>query len=560
MKNKTIRERLAITLEQGKNRLIVVTSFYALLLIVFSIRLVDLALIKPGFEPAIQAAPANSLRLFSRANIVDRNGNILATNLRTSSIYADATEIQDPEQSGVEIQKIFPELDLQKTVKKLKSDRRFIWIKRNITPKQKNQVLKLGIPGVYFQEEEKRIYPYGNLFSHLIGFTDVDSHGVAGVEKYFDQQLLNQDTELKLTLDARIQHIVRQELIKTIEKFSAKGGISIILDADSAEVLSIVSLPDFNPNQKITALGPEYFAQATAGIYEMGSVMKIINTAMTLDSGKLSMSDGFDTKKPFIHSGFRINDFKPQHRWLSIPEIFQYSSNIGSAQMAIEVGTPHQKKFFKKLGFLHKPKLPIVEIASPLYPSSWREIHTVTMSYGHGIAITPIQLIHSITPMVNGGMLHPLKLVKNREDYPTQLEKEKRIVSKKTSEKMRKLLRLVVTDGTGSKSDVPGYFVGGKTGSAEKAQGGGYNRKANYSSFIATFPVYDPKFVILVMIDEPQGIKETFGYATGGWVSAPAAREMIKQIGPLYKVEAIDPEDEKVQTKLKIETTESIVD
>ena len=539
-------------IEQGKNRLIVITSLYVLLFIMFAIRLIDLSVIQSGNEPSLKAAPSENILLFSRANIIDRHGKLLATNIKLASAYADATEIINPTETAQELKNIFPELKIETLQKKFSSRKKFTWVKRNITPQQQNEILKKGIPGIYFQTEEARFYPYGHLAGHVLGLTNLDNQGISGVEKYYDHQLTNQWRDLQLTLDIDIQYIVRKTLIETIEKFSAKGGISIVMDVNNAEIISMVSLPDFDPNAKIQQLGTEYFSQATAGIYEMGSVMKIINTAMTLDSGKLDIFDGFDTKKPFIHSGFRIRDFKPKDRFLTIPEIFQYSSNIGSAQMALTVGREHQKAFFKDIGFLDKPKLPILEIGRPLYPKHWADIHTVTMSYGHGIAITPIQLVHAISATINGGILHPLSLVKNTQYYPFNNGKAKSIISKTTSDMMHRLLRLVVTDGTGSKSESKGYFIGGKTGSAEKAQGGGYNRKANYSSFIAAFPVYDPQFVILVMIDEPQGIKETYGYATGGWVSAPAAKMIIEKIAQIYKIPPVDPSDHAIQTKLKL--------
>ena len=522
-------------IELAKTRLIVIASLCIFILSVIGLRAIELTFTQSHSEPALKAAPYQSNYLYDRANIVDRNGHILATNLKTSSLYADPKKILNPIETMEKLKTIFIDLDEKKLLSRLTSQRRFVWIKRNITPQQHVDTLKLGLPGVYFQKEEQRVYPYGHLTSHLIGFTDIDNQGISGVEKSFDDQLRHKKDSLTLSLDIRAQYHVHKVLQEAITEFSAIGGTAIVLDANTSEVISLVSQPDFDPNFLTASTHRSRFNQATAGVYEMGSIMKIVNTALTLESGALDLNDGYDTSIPISSGGFTINDLKPKNKWLSIADIFIHSSNRGSAYMALQVGTDKQKSFFKKLGLLDKPQIKLPEVGSPLYPKKWREIHTITMSYGHGIAFTPIQMANIVAAITNGGIKNPIRLTKqppkNIDNGITQ-----RVISPETSDTIRKLMHLVVHQGTGSKAKVYGYNVGGKTGSAEKPKEGGYSKKANLSSFVATFPVEKPKFVVLVMLDEPKGTKETFGYSTGGWVAAPAVSKIIAKLGPLFHI------------------------
>ncbi len=435
------------------------------------------------------------------------------------------------------------------TAAKLSSDRRFVWLKRSLTPREQQQVNSLGIPGVHFLDEWKRIYPQGSLTAHAVGFTDVDDRGIAGVERSFDDVLRGGREPLRLSIDLRVQHVVREELARQIATFGAIGGTGVVLDVDTGETIAMVSLPDFDPNVAGQMDPDSRFNRATLGVYEMGSTFKIFNTAMALDAGTVTMRGGYDATNPIRIARFTISDYHGKGRWLSVPEIFKYSSNIGSVKMAIDVGTEGQRDFLTRLGMLRETTIELPERGRPMIPSPWRPINTMTISFGHGLSISPMHLASGVAAIVNGGIRRPVTLLETAVPSPGE-----RVISERTSRDMRRLMRLVVEDGTGSKADSLGYIVGGKTGTAEKVgSGGGYKRKALMSSFVAAFPMHDPRYVVLVMVDEPKGTKETHGYATGGWVAAPAISRIVARAAPLLGVAPVDPESPEIRRDLMIE-------
>ena len=487
--------------------------------------------------------------LIERGNILDRNGHILATSLITSSIYANPKKILNPQEAAHKLSSLFTNLSYDSLYKKLSSSKSFVWIKRTITPHEQQEVNKLGIPGVYFQREEKRVYPHHKLTAHVVGLTSIDNTGISGIEKSFDETLRENNSSVNLSLDIRVQHILHDALSKGMETFQAKAASGIVLDTETSEVIAMVSLPDFDPNYPKKIDPNTTFNTSTLGIYEMGSIFKIFTLAMALDSGKITLKDGYDTSKTFKVGRHRIKDFHSKNRWLSIPEIFMYSSNIGSVKMVMDMGIERQKDFLEKLGFFQPLSFELPETGTPLTPRSWGEVTAATASYGYGLAISPLQMINGVASIINGGLLRtPTLILGKNKGAP-----EKRIIASSTSDTMRRLLHLSVKEGTGRKGDAKGYLVGGKTGTANKNDGGKYTQK-NYhrSLFAGAFPMLKPRYVVLVMLDEPQGTKETFGFSTGGWTSAPIAGEVIKHAAPLLNVLPVDENSPTIRSAMHL--------
>lgn len=472
---------------------------------------------------------------FARADIVDRNGELLAVNLQSSSLYANPREVTDPIGLAKQLVDVLPGLSQAELEQKLSSKRAFVWIKRKLTPKQKWQVNALGDPALNFRDEEDRLYPHGRLASHALGYVDVDGNGIAGVEHYFNDRLSEVERAgepLALALDVRVQYALADELEAAMRAHQAIGAAGLVMDVNTGEVIAMVSMPDFDPNN-IRGVGEsERFNRVTKGVYELGSTFKTFTFANALDDGIATFEDGYDATKPLRISRFTINDDHPKNRYLTLPEIFAFSSNIGTAQMALDIGGDRQQQFLQSLGLLSPADLELTEVGAPMYPATWRKVSTMTISYGHGIAVSPVQLATGISSMVNGGRLNTPTLLKSR----SRTSKGKPVVSPATSRQMRQLLRLAVTKGTGGRSDARGYRVGGKTGTAEKAVGGGYDRKALISSFMGVYPMDDPQYAVFALLDEPKGTKETFGFASGGWVAAPVVKNVILRTAPLLGV------------------------
>ena len=471
-----------------------------------------------------------------RADIIDRNGALLATSLKTASLYVDQTLVNDPVQLASKLQEVLPQMPFEKLVEKLEGKKRFVWVYRNLSPNQQYEVNAIGDPALAFRNEYKRMYPQGNMFSHIIGYTNIDGRGIAGMELAYDETLVTGDKELSLTIDYRLQHILRKELGAAIDEFSAKGGSGIIMDIKTGEVLSMVSLPDFDPYYPANARPEALFNNSTLGVFEMGSTFKLFSVALALETAGIRLKDSFDTTDPIKRGRFRIRDFHPEKRPLSIPEIFMYSSNIGSARLAMEIGNERMQNFFADLGFFSPVEFELPEIGRPLIPNPWREINTLTSSYGHGIAVTPLHLIRAGAAIINSGALPwPYLVTKENEEKTRKLleRAEIQVISPATSKKMRQMMELTILEGTAKKAYVKGYRIGGKTGTAEKVTAKGYSRKKLLSSFIAAFPMDDPAYIILVIVDEPKGTKKSFGYATGGWVAAPVVAKVVKQMAPL---------------------------
>lgn len=533
-------------MDQGRTRLIAVGFLFVLCFSAIAGRIFDIAVIQPSRSVMIavsnvdddateqvEMAPHTQRK---RADVVDRNGELLATSLKTASMFANPKEIRNPEVVARQLEKVLG-IDDAQLLKHLRSNKSFVWIKRNLSPKEQAATNALGIPGLYFLPEERRVYPYGNLASHAVGYVGVDNKGLAGVEKQFDSLLRgggNEGKPLALSLDIRLQAILREEMRSSMENFRAIGATGVILDLRTGELLAMSSLPDFDPHKPSRASDAQKFNRATLGTYEMGSTFKTFTMAMGLDYGVVNMRGGYDATNPFKIATFTISDTHPKKRWLSVPEIFAYSSNIGTAKMALDVGGKRQREFLDKLGMMKPVEIELPEKSAPQVPAQWRDVNIVTISYGHGISVTPLHLARGIAAMVSGGTLPKLTLL---HDDKHNTRNQERIISEETSRNIRRLMRLVVDRGTGAKADVPGYRVGGKTGTAEKINASGvYTEDAKIASFIAVYPTDDPKYLVLVMIDEPKGDKSTYGFATGGWIAAPVVGNVIARMGMLYGI------------------------
>jgi cell division protein FtsI (penicillin-binding protein 3) len=551
--------------EISHHRLQVVIILFLFGFSVLSFRLFDIVFLRK--DSISQRVVTNeTMPVFQRADIVDRNDVLLAVNLATASLYANPTVLIDPKEAADKLSKVLPGLNYKQLLNDLKSKKNFVWIKRNLTPKEQYAVNNLGIPGLYFEKGEKRIYPHDTLLCHVLGYVGLDGKGLAGAEKYFDEQLQQhmeegnlQPDPLKLTIDVRAQNIVHEELTSAIKEFSAVGAVGIIMDATNGEVMSMVSLPDFDPHNPGTANADQLFNRATLGLYEMGSVFKAYTMAMALDTGIVTMNDSYDVNAPIKIARFTIHDYHPQGGSLTVPEIFMHSSNIGSAKISLDVGKKRQKQFLKTIGLLSPLEIEIPEKASPIFPSEskWTDISTMTISYGHGIAVTPMHIVKTIGALVNGGTINPVTIIKKdveeEEDESEEIVEPIRVIKKDTSVQIRKLFRLVVEKGTGKRADVPGYLPGGKTSTADKSAKGGYNRNTRLSSFVGAFPIHSPRYVVLVMLDEPKGTAATGGYATAGMTAAPVVGNIISRIGPLFGMQPIKEVPDEVLKELHID-------
>ena len=535
-------------LATAHRRVIAVAALFALCFSVIGGRLVDLAASKP--EASTRTADTWPAVVRARADITDRNGVVLATDLSVASLYAEPRLVQDPVRSAAALAAVLPDLPVAELRSKLESARTFVWLKRHLTPKEQADVNRLGLPGIGFQQEQRRMYPHGALTAHVVGFSDIDNKGLAGVEQFFDNAMRafpqsGLAAPLKLSLDTRVQHAVREELLRAMVDFNAKGAAGLVMDANTGELIALVSVPDFDPNRVGEASADSRFNRATLGVFEPGSTMKVMTVAMALDYGTARLDERFDATKPLRISRFTIHDDHAKNRWLTVPEVFVYSSNIGAARMAMEVGGERQRAFLAKLGMLGRPPIELPEAGAPLVPEVWRDINTITIAFGHGIAMSPLQYAAGFAAVVNGGFkVAPTLLAGGRPGA------KERVLSQDTSDVMRRLLRLNVEAGTGRQADSLGYLVGGKTGTAEKAVAGGYKKNALVSSFAAAFPMSDPQYVVLVLLDEPTGTASTQGFATGGWTAAPIVSRIVGRAGPMLGVAPVDDKSTDVRRAL----------
>jgi cell division protein FtsI (penicillin-binding protein 3) len=531
-------------LETSHHRLMLGFGLFTVAFLVIAARLAIVTLLPDDSDGVrIAAAPAAN-----RADILDRNGVVLATSLTTASLYANPQQIREPDLVAAALHEILPDLPVDAIAAKLTGEKSFVWLKRALTPKQQMAVNRLGFPGLNFQYETKRVYPQGNLTAHVVGFSDVDARGLAGVERSFDDVLASGQRPLNLSVDVRIQHILHEEISRAIADFTAIGGAGMVMDIATGELLAMVSLPDFDPVHAGTASDDARFNRATLGTFEMGSTFKLFNTAIGLDTGTVTLAGGFDATSPIRIGGFTINDYKGKHRWLNVPEIIAYSSNIGSAKLADAFGAEIQKAYLQRLGLLAKSPIELAEVGVPQYPKNWKRINTMTIAYGHGISVAPVQIIAALGAVANGGVLRYPTLLKRA---PNEVATGVRVISDQTSAQIRQLMRLVVQVGSGKKANAPGYLVGGKTGTAEKiTNAGGYNKNSRMAVFAGAFPMNAPRYAIVVMIDEPKPNEHSYGYATAGWVAAPVVGALVQRMAPLLGIPPISDDSPEAQNPL----------
>jgi cell division protein FtsI (penicillin-binding protein 3) len=481
----------------------------------------------------------------ARPDILDRRGAILATDVKSPSLFAEPRKIIDIDEAVELLTANLPDLDAKELRERLSSKRGFVWLKREITSMQQREIHQLGVPGIGFLTENKRVYPNGSLVSHELGLVNVDNQGIAGIEKWLDGQGLaalhmaglatdRLQRPIELALDLRVQFALRDELLKAREKFKAKASAGIVINVNTGEIVAMVSEPDYDPNNPREANDSTHINRITTGVYEMGSTFKALTVAMALDAGKATLTSSFDARKPLQYGRFAIHDFEPMHRFLSVPEIFTYSSNIGAARMALAVGVEGHQTFLKKMGQLDRLRTELPESAEPIVPKRWGELNTITIAFGHGLSVAPLQAVMGVAATVNGGLLISPTFFKRSEVEAKATAK--RVLKSQTSRDMRYLMRLNAEKGTASKANVDGYYIGGKTGTAEKVVNGHYSKHKLLTDFMAIIPADNPQYLMLIMLDEPQPSPETHGFATAGWNAAPTAANVITRIAPFLNV------------------------
>ncbi|WP_161957304.1 peptidoglycan D,D-transpeptidase FtsI family protein [Aestuariivirga litoralis] len=529
----------------GQNRLRLIGICFAAAFLTIAGQLTHLTIFPAQEEGPVRPITEAPL---PRPDIVDRNGVLLATDVAVASIFADPSKIIDIDEAVEALTATMPDLNATELRRKLSTAKRFAWIKRQVSPEERDAVYNLGIPGVSYVNERRRVYPQGRLSSHVVGYVDLDTKGIAGVEKYLDDRgalytaSLAEPTEhrtepAQLSLDIRVQAAVIDEVGKAIEKFHAIAGGGIVMDIRTGEVLSMVSLPDFNPNQENKNFSKDQQNRMTSGVYELGSVIKAVTFAMAIDSGKVTLKSVFDTRYPLVIGSARIHDFHPQNHPLTTEEVFCESSNIGTAKMALEVGLEEHQAFLRKVGLFDKLQTELPEAARPLLPKRWSKLVTATTAFGHGFAVQPLQGAAVVAGLLNGGhLITPTFLRRNEEEA---LAMATTVIGEATSETLRYLFRRNAEEGSASKADVIGYRVGGKTGTAEKVVAGRYDKNKRLSSFIGAFPMDNPKYLVMVMLDEPKAIPGTYGFATAGWNAVPTAANIIERIAPMLGVEPV---------------------
>ncbi len=510
---------------------------------IISIRLITLGYMEPSESARLSLAdPTISAR---RPDLVDRNGRVLATDINTASLYGEPRRIVNVDEAVEQLASVLPDLDINQVYRRLSSKAGFVWLRRELTPGQQNKILSLGIPGIGFKRETRRFYPSGGTAAHLVGHVNIDNVGIAGSEKVIDDRGLKDlraagfgDAEpsapVELSIDVRVQNIVHDELQRAMEKYKAIAAGAVVLDVHTGEVIAMASVPDYDSNNPVQALEADRLNRMSAGLYEMGSTFKAFTTAMAIDSGKVSLASSFDASKPLRIAGFTINDFHGKKRVLNVPEIFIYSSNIGTAKMADVVGIEGHREFLHRVGLLDKMQLELPETATPVEPSEWKKLHSVTISYGHGVTTTPLQTAVAGAALINGGRLIQPTIFKRSREQAQEIATQ--VISPNTSEAMRYLFRLNVEKGSGRRADVDGYWVGGKTGTAEKVVGGRYSSDKRFNAFLAAFPIDDPKYMVLTIVDEPKP-EEGQVYATAGMNAAPMVSNIVRRSAPLLGIE-----------------------
>ncbi|MCP1169249.1 penicillin-binding protein 2 [Limimaricola sp. ASW11-118] len=531
---------------RAEGRLLVMGGFFALAFVTIALKMGSMAG-APAEEP--RASASGNPIIAQRADITDRQGRILATNLDTYALYAQPPEMIDPARAAAELVRIFPELDEAELLEDFTGPRKFLWIRKQISPEQRQAVHDIGDPGLLFGPREMRIYPNGPIAAHILGgasygregVSSAEVIGVAGVERRFDAYLrdpANEGAPLQLSLDLTVQSAVEEVLSGGMNLLNARGAAAVLMEAKTGEIVAMASLPDFDPNNRPrpltqgSAADSPLFNRMVQGVYELGSVFKIFAVAQGLEMGLIEPSTMIDTKGPMTWGRFRIRDFHDYGPQLTATDVIVESSNIGTSRIALMYGAEKQREFLGQLGMLEPTEVEMIEAPTgkPLLPAQWSEISTMTISYGHGLSVTPLHLAAGYATLANGGLKVTPTLLHGARRAPGE-----RVVSERTAAAARAMLRAVVSRGTASLGEVEGYEVGGKTGTADKPKenGGGYYKDKVISTFAGMFPATDPEYVFVVTFDEPVETTGSIPRRTAGWTAVPVAAEMIRRTAPL---------------------------
>ncbi|WP_183741357.1 penicillin-binding protein 2 [Rhizobium sp. BK196] len=533
----------------ARQRLTILIAGFAVMYLAIGARLVQYGTAEPVVAGSIHFGD-NAVA--SRPDILDRNGELLATDINTVSLYAEPRRIVDADEVVEKLATVLHDLDWGETYKKLRSGSAFQWLRRQLTPRQQSDILALGLPGIGFRPEKRRFYPGGVSASHIVGHVNIDNLGLAGMERYIDQQGyadlraagLTNDTRLepvRLSIDVRVQHIVREVAARAMKDYQAEAAGAVILDVETGEVIAMASVPDYDPNQPSRTLpdgtvDKEYekgwFNRISNATFEMGSTFKSFTLAMGLDAEKITLNSVVDASRPIHMGGFTIRDFKGKNRPLTIPEVFQYSSNIGTAAVADKVGIDGHREFLTRLGLLSKMETEMPGVAMPTQPKTWKKINSVTISFGHGVATTPLQTAAAAAALINGGSLINPTFLPRSKDQAASISRA--VIKEKTSADMRYLYTWNGLKGSGRAAQVEGFNVGGKTGTADKVINGRYASDINFNAFVAGFPMDKPKFVVLTIIDAPK--TGVHGGRTAASTAAPMTKEIIARTAALLGV------------------------
>ena len=537
-----IRSLFEPRLDKTPGRTRVVAMGFTLLFAVIVTRLFMFGLKPPDLDK-VRIAGSDQVAA-ARPDILDRNGEVLATDIKVMSIFAEPKRLIDKDEATELLTAALPDVNASELRRKLASNKGFVWVKRAVSSKEQQEVFHLGLPGVGFLPENKRVYPNGPIAAHVLGFANLDGVGISGLEKYLDNQGLSDltgmgfkvaATDLKpltTSLDLRATYAVRDELAKGVEHFHAKAGAAAILDVNTGEIVAMASLPDFDPNQPADALNPNNINRLSVGVYEMGSTFKALSIAMGLEANKITLRSVLDARQSLQYGRFTIHDFKGEHRMLTVPEVFYHSSNIGAARIAMMVGVTGHQAFLRKMGQLTRLRTELPESAEPLVPKHWGELNTITIAFGQGLNVAPLQALMAVGSLMNGGQLvTPTFLKRSEADAKADAP---RVVRPEVSESLRYLMRLNAEVGSARNANIPGYFIGGKTGTADKLIHGHYSKGEKvFTTFMAVLPADKPKYLFLTLMDEPQAVPGTYGYHTAAWNSGNVTGKIIERVTPL---------------------------
>ena len=512
-------------------------------------RLIQLGTVVPDNTIEGQSRDAISA---SRPAILDRNGLEMAVDIRVPSLYAEPRRIIDVDEAVEKLRTVLPDLDAKWLRTKLSGDKGFVWIKRELTPEIEDKIYQLGIPGLEFLTESKRFYPGGPEASHILGSVNVDNQGIGGIEQYVDSQDLatlqsvglarGQDlAPVQLSIDMRVQHVLREQMLDALDRYHAHAAAAVMLDVHTGEVIGLASEPDFDPNDPSSMIAPfngeakMRFNRITAGKYELGSTFKTVTIAGALDSGAVKMTDRFDARFGVRFGRFTITDFHGQNRILTVPEVYKYSSNVGAIHIMQQWGKDNYRAFMTKIGFDSPLPIELPEKTTSNIPKKFVDVTAATASFGHGIAITPLHMAAAMAAFVNNGVYEPPTLYRRSEDQVKALAKQ--FISPQTSLEIRELMRLNALEGSGTVMDrqAQGYRVGGKTGTAEKVEHGRYSTSKDFNVFASAFPLDNPKYAMVVIIDEPHREGPTTG-TTAGWNAGQTTGRIVASIAPMLGI------------------------